>query len=144
MPPVRKSLLVFGLAAAALAAAASAMTDTGNAAAFAAESIEPGYAVRGQIALADLSAIAAAGYRTVINNRPDGEEPGQPTSAELAREARRLGLAYYHVPVAPAGASEADARALATALGQSPRPVLAFCRSGRRAAAIKAMADGLR
>lgn len=106
-----------------------------------AEMIAPDYAVRGQIAVADLSAISAAGFRTVINNRPDGEEPDQPTSAELAAEAARLGLFYHHVPVAKSGPTSDDATALAGVLKGNKGPVLAFCRSGKRAQALKAMAD---
>ena len=114
-----------------------------GAAAIAAESIAPDYAVRGQIALADVAAIKAAGFRTLINNRPDGEEPGQPSSAQIGAEAQRLGLRYHYVPVAHTGATEADAALLKAALKDVRGPTLAYCRSGRRAAAIKAMADAL-
>ncbi len=115
----------------------------GAAAAVAAEPVAPGYAVRGQIALADVTAIKAAGFRTLIDNRPDGEDPGQPTSAQIGEEARRLGLGYYYIPVAPTGATESDAQALKAALKEAKGPILAYCRSGKRAAAIKAMADAL-
>ncbi|MFN3517692.1 MAG: TIGR01244 family sulfur transferase [Novosphingobium sp.] len=136
--------LVAGLALLTGCSPATTTTPAADpASAVGAETIAPGYAVRGQIALPDLAELSKAGYRTIINNRPDGEEPGQPTSAEVAAEAARLGLAYHYIPVAKSGPTENDARALAAVLGKNPGPTLAFCRSGRRAAALKKLADGL-
>ena len=57
------------------------------------EHLAPGYAVRPQIALSEIAGIAAAGYRGIVNARPDGEEAGQPASSEIEAEARRYGLA---------------------------------------------------
>jgi uncharacterized protein (TIGR01244 family) len=84
-----------------------------------------------QIALADLPEAAAQGFKLVINNRPDGEEPGQPTSAEMEAAAKAAGLGYVHIPVRGAPTPdqvEANYRAVEAAGG----PVLAFCRSGTR------------
>ena len=85
-----------------------------------------------QVAPADLAAVAAAGYRSVVNNRPDHEGPGQPTSAEIEAGARAAGLAYAYLPVQPAVQTPADAAALAELLATLPKPVLLFCRSGAR------------
>jgi uncharacterized protein (TIGR01244 family) len=52
-----------------------------------------------QISIADVAEAARQGFRTVINNRPDDEEPGQPSSAEIEAAARAAGLAYFHIPV---------------------------------------------
>ncbi len=89
------------------------------------------FSVSPQISLADVAAAAAQGFTVIINNRPDGEGPGQPTSAEMEAAARAAGLAYVYAPVMgmPGPAQvEATAKALA---GDSGR-VLAFCRSGTR------------
>lgn len=95
------------------------------------------FAVAGQITRADLEHIAALGFKTVINNRPDGEGgPSQPSSGELEDEARRLGLAYRYVPVSPRGLDPAAIANFARAIEDAPRPVLAFCRSGARSHAI--------
>ncbi len=89
-----------------------------------------------QIKPADLRQLAADGFAAVINNRPDAEGPEQPTSLELEAEAKRLGLAYWHIPVVPGEMSAKDVRAFADALEEARGPVLAFCRTGNRAAAL--------
>lgn len=80
----------------------------------------------------DLTAIADAGFRGIINNRPDGEDPDQPDSNELAAKAHGLGLRYWHIPIRPGEATPDDARAFAAAVDQAGGSVLAFCRSGTR------------
>lgn len=89
-----------------------------------------------QIQPDDLELIAKAGFRTIINNRPDDEQPDQPLSRAIEAEASRLGLAYHHIPIVPGQASEADERAFAAALEASDGPALAFCRTGNRAVAL--------
>ena len=84
-----------------------------------------------QIALEDLPRAAELGFKLVINNRPDGEEPGQPTGAEVEAAARAAGLDYVHIAVRGGPTPdqvEANYRAVEAADG----PVLAFCRSGTR------------
>lgn len=80
-------------------------------------------------------------FRTVVNARPDDEEPGQPSSAEIAEAARRLGLEYVHIPVIPGQIGDDQVAAFAAALGDKPGPVLAFCRSGARAASLWALSQ---
>lgn len=95
--------------------------------------------VGGQIRPEDLPEIARAGVRTIISNRPDGEEPGQPTADELSRAAQALGLAYHHIPIA-GGLPEAAITDMADALQTSPGPALAFCKSGTRSTYLWAVA----
>ena len=80
-------------------------------------------------------------FRTIINNRPDGEEPGQPTSAEIEAAARKLGLDYIHIPVVPGQIGEEQVGAFAKALAEKPGRKLAFCKSGTRAASLWALAE---
>lgn len=103
--------------------------------------IEPGFAALPQISPADLPALAAQGVRMVINNRPDGESPGQPAAADIAAAAQAAGLAHAAIPItAPTlEAVEATRAALASA----PGPVVAFCRSGNRSATLWACARAL-
>lgn len=102
-----------------------------------AEPVDTALAITQQLAPEDMDSVARAGFRTVINNRPDHEGgPGQPTSAELERAARERGLEYRHLPVPPSGHSDEDARAMANLVERAPQPVVAFCRTGKRAAAL--------
>lgn len=95
--------------------------------------------VAGQIHPANLPAIAAAGVTLVINNRPDGEEFGQPAGAEIEAAARAAGLDYRHIPVA-GGLSPDQVSAMAEALEGAAGKALAFCKSGTRSTYLWALA----
>lgn len=97
----------------------------------------------GQIDPQELAAVAARlGLRRVVNNRPDHEEPGQPTSAEVAAAAEAAGLEYLEAPVR--GMPDPDTVARVGEWLADPKPTLMFCRSGMRSAAIWAMAERAR
>jgi len=91
-------------------------------------------AVSPQISVADVPAIAAAGYKVLINNRPDGETEDQPTSAEIEAAARAAGLEYHHMPVTMMNFPGPDFEAMSDLLDDAERPVFAFCRTGTRCA----------
>ena len=93
-----------------------------------------------QIAAADMQVLAAQGFRSVLNNRPDGESPEQPDSATLEIAAQRAGLAYCHLPVVSGQLADAQATAFARAMAELPAPVLAFCRTGTRSTMLWALA----
>ncbi|RAK65407.1 TIGR01244 family sulfur transferase [Phenylobacterium kunshanense] len=84
-----------------------------------------------QISLADVDEAARLGFRTIINNRPDGEAADQPAGAEIEAAARAAGLAYFHVPVV-GGPGPDQVEAVRRILDEAEGPVLAFCRSGTR------------
>ncbi len=84
-----------------------------------------------QIGLEDLSRAADDGFVLVINNRPDDEEPGQPSSAQIEAAALAAGLAYAHIPVR-GGPTPDQVEAVRRAVASVEGPVLAFCRSGTR------------
>ena len=94
-----------------------------------------------QLTVADIDEAAAQGIRLIVNNRPDGEEPGQPASAEIEAAARATGIAYRHIPIA-GGFPPEQVEAMAQALEQGP--VLAFCRSGTRSTFLWALARAKR
>lgn len=80
-----------------------------------------------------LAEVAALGFRSVINNRPDFEGGAdQPTSAAIAVAAEAAGLQYRHLPVNGAYQSPEEIAAFALLLAELPRPLLCFCRSGAR------------
>jgi len=94
-----------------------------------------------QISPADVAEAARLGIATIINNRPDREEPGQPAGAEIARAAEAAGLSYAAIPVTGmASISKADIAAFAEAIDGAGGPVLAYCRSGTRSTVMRALA----
>jgi uncharacterized protein (TIGR01244 family) len=99
----------------------------------------PGLSVTGRLDRSDLEALARAGVHTIINNRPDGEDPGQLSAAEARRIAESHGLAYHHIPITAATLSRSDVDAFAAAVHNAPAPVVAHCRSGTRSALLWAL-----
>lgn len=89
-------------------------------------------AVSEQIQVEDIPAIAAAGFRVLINNRPDSEVPAQLSSSAIAAAAAAHGLEYHYYPVTGVDFPGADPAELAAAFASSTGPVLAYCRSGTR------------
>lgn len=95
--------------------------------------IAPDVCVAPQLEPAAMAEAARAGFRSVVNNRPDFEGgPDQPTSAQIEAAARAAGLEYRFLPVNGAYQSPEEIAAFAKLLEELPRPVLAFCRSGAR------------
>ena len=92
-----------------------------------------------QISVADVAEAAAQGFTTIINNRPDGEDPGQLPVAEARRLAEAHGIAYHHIPVTAASLTRADVDAFAATLRDAPGPVVAHCRSGTRTTLLWAL-----
>jgi uncharacterized protein (TIGR01244 family) len=89
------------------------------------------FSVAPQIAIGDLAAAAAQGFTLVINNRPDGEAPDQPSAEQMGAAAKAAGLDYVHIPVR-GGPTPGQVEAVQAAVAEAKGPVLAFCRSGTR------------
>jgi len=102
-------------------------------------SLGPGLSVTGRLDRSDFEELARAGARTIINNRPDGEDPGQFPVAEARRIAESYGLVYHHIPITAATLSRSDVDAFAAALHDAPAPVVAHCRSGTRSTLLWAL-----
>ncbi len=86
---------------------------------------------------------AQAGFKSVINNRPDFEGgPDQPTSATMEAAATAAGLRYAYLPVAPAAQTPEEIARFAALLAELPNPILAFCRSGTRSGKLYRAATG--
>lgn len=105
--------------------------------------ITDSFSVSPQIAPEDMIALRERGFTMVINNRPDDEEPGQPTSEQIEAAARAAGLAYRAIPVA-GGFSKAQVAAMAEAIGGADGQVFAFCRSGTRSTLLWSLAQASR
>ena len=93
-----------------------------------------------QIEESDVGAAVAAGFRTLVNNRPDGEQPGQMPCSVSEQAAHAVALAFYPIPVAGEPTLDAVA-AMQVVLKDAPRPILAYCRSGTRSVKLWAMAS---
>lgn len=101
-------------------------------------------AASSQISPEDIPAIAAAGYRSIICNRPDGEGgETQPTSDALKLAAEAAGLKFAYLPVAVGGVNAEKKEAFQQLLKSLPGPVFAFCGSGQRVAALYAADESL-
>jgi uncharacterized protein (TIGR01244 family) len=94
--------------------------------------VEQDFAVAPQVTPGDIADLAKEGVKTLINNRPDGEEAGQLASGDARAQAEKLGLQYIYLPVRTDTITAADVDAFARALETSPKPILAHCRSGTR------------
>jgi uncharacterized protein (TIGR01244 family) len=93
------------------------------------------FAVAAQLDPADARKVADAGFRSILCARPDHEEPGQPSFADIERAAAAVGLAAVHIPVS-GFLGEGHLIRMEQALTTLPGPVLAYCRSGARAASL--------
>ncbi len=98
--------------------------------------LAPQVYVSGQVFETDIGIMAKQGVRSIVNNRPDGETEGQPTSADLARAAEEHGIKLVHFPVASRKISDEDAKAYAEICDELERPMLIFSRTGARATSL--------
>lgn len=90
------------------------------------------YSVSPQIDPSDVPAIADAGFKSVMCNRPDGEEMGQPEFEDIAQAALAAGIEIRWVPITSGGVSQDDLQQFRAALDEMPGPMLAYCRTGTR------------
>ena len=106
--------------------------------------IAPDVCVAPQLSPGAMAEAAQAGFKSVVNNRPDFEHgPDQPTNAEIEAAARAAGLEYRFLPVQSAYQSPEEIAAMAKLLAELPRPMLMFCRSGARSTRLYSLAVSL-
>ncbi|MFG6157342.1 TIGR01244 family sulfur transferase [Halomonas sp. 1390] len=104
------------------------------------QSLETGFAIADAVTPADLDEVARRGFRAVICNRRPGEAEDHPDDRRLRDRAAELGLAWRTIPVTPGDYGEADIAAFSEALDELPTPILAFCKTGKRAVHLWAQA----
>jgi uncharacterized protein (TIGR01244 family) len=96
--------------------------------------------VSGQIAPHEVAELASQGITMLVNNRPDGEEPGQPLAGDIEDAAAAAGIAYRFIPIIR-GIGPADVECMQQAMAEAgDGKLLAFCRSGTRSALTWALA----
>lgn len=101
--------------------------------------LTPDYAVSPQIAVEDLAAVKAAGFTTVIDNRPDGEIPAELHTPVMQAAAEALGLRFIANPVIGGALTLQNVQAQAEAMAGAPGPVFAYCASGNRCSIVWAL-----
>jgi uncharacterized protein (TIGR01244 family) len=95
--------------------------------------LAPDFATAGQLNVDDVAQAAAAGFRSIVNNRPDFEGgPSQPTSQAVQSAAAAAGLDYAFLPVQSGYQTPEEIAKMRDLLDKLPKPVLGFCRSGAR------------
>jgi sulfide:quinone oxidoreductase len=106
------------------------------------KALSPNVSVSPQIAPADVASLAEAhGFRSLICNRPDGEEGGQPAWSEVAAAGLEAGLETAHIPVSGKDFRPEIVESFAAALETMPKPVLAYCRTGTRSTILWALSN---
>ena len=105
-----------------------------------AKQVAENYCVSEQIEIEDIPGIVAAGIGTVICNRPDYEEPGQPLAADIATECEKNGISYHYLPFQGPNLTADIVGTFREILKSSGKPVLGYCRSGQRSAFLHATA----
>jgi len=103
--------------------------------------IDDGLAVAAQMAPEALASLNPQDFKAVICTRPDGEEPGQPPLDDMRRAAQDAGLAFHHIPVAGGIFPPAAVAAFGAIRRGTQGRVLAYCRTGTRAATLDALAN---
>lgn len=94
------------------------------------------FSVSPQITPEDVASLREQGFTTLICARPDNEEPGQPSFAEIKAAATAAGMTAVHIPIVPGQATNADVQAMDQALSDADGPVFGYCRGGPRAEAL--------
>ena len=103
--------------------------------------LTPDISVAPQLDPAELAEAAQRGFKTIIDNRPDNEGPGQPTALEMQAAATANGLSFHYQPVVSGAITPDDVNAFRALLGAVEGPVLAYCRSGTRCAMLWSLAQ---
>jgi sulfide:quinone oxidoreductase len=101
--------------------------------------LSPRVFVSEQITTTDIGIASAQGIKTIINNRPDDEVPGQPKTADLAAAAAECGIQFFDLPVASGQITEQNIEQFESAYSDLKSPVLMFCRTGARSTALWAL-----
>ena len=106
------------------------------------KNINAGLAISPQITVDEIAEIKAAGFRSIICNRPDGEGADQPSYAEIAKAAKKAGLETEYMPIVPGKVADGDAVKFGDIVRDLPGPVFAYCRTGTRSVTLWSLSEG--
>lgn len=93
-----------------------------------------------QLVPADMAAVAAEGFKSIICNRPDDEATDQPSFAVIEAAAEKAGLVAAYLPVTTQTLNADNGAAFGLLMAQLPKPILAYCRSGARSRSLAGLA----
>ena len=105
-------------------------------------SVDNTFGVSAQLQASDVEALAAAGVKALICNRPDGESADQPNFSEIEAAAAAVGIRCIYQPVISGRVTDEDARAFAGVRSKLPSPQVAYCRTGTRCMILWCLAQG--
>lgn len=103
--------------------------------------IDDTISVAPQIAVDDVAELARLGFKTLVANRPDQEEPGQPAMSDIEAAAEEHGLKWVFLPVESGNITNEDVDQFAPMIRDADKPVLAFCRTGTRCTILWALSN---
>jgi sulfide:quinone oxidoreductase len=106
--------------------------------------LDKNFAITSQVSPESLARLRDAGLATIICNRPDGEGADQPAFAAVAEQAAACGVQAHYLPVVPGKITQSDVETFAALYADSPKPVLAYCRTGLRAETLWQLSERLR
>ncbi|GLR63342.1 TIGR01244 family sulfur transferase [Marinospirillum insulare] len=95
----------------------------------------------GQLNAEQIKALAEAGIKTLIFNRPDAEELGQPATAELQKQAEALNMQWIFQPVISGQVTDEEGVEFGQLYAAAAKPVVAFCRTGARCGCLWALSQ---
>jgi sulfide:quinone oxidoreductase len=101
--------------------------------------INNSYSVSGQVSIEDVAQLKADGIKTLVCNRPDHEDMGQPEVDIIKQAAEKEGLAFYFMPVVSGQISQSQGEQFSRIMNEAPKPIHAFCRSGTRSTILWAV-----
>jgi sulfide:quinone oxidoreductase len=104
------------------------------------KALTPNLSISPQILISEMQAVAEAGFKAIICNRPDGEGPDQPSFQEIEAAARQHGLQAQYLPAETGKVRDEDGKVFGQLLLTLPGPVLAYCASGNRSSVVWALA----
>ncbi|MET3560512.1 uncharacterized protein (TIGR01244 family) [Bartonella japonica] len=96
------------------------------------QQIDPDIFISAQISIEHIKILAQAGFKTIVCNRPDQEDPHQPDFSTIKTGAQEYGIEAYYIPIAPPTIKQSDIESMKTVLKTASRPLLAYCHHGTR------------
>lgn len=103
--------------------------------------IDETISVAPQLSVNDITEAAKLGFKTLVANRPDNEEAGQPAMADIKAAARENGMEWVYMPVESGNILDNDVDQFDEMIRKAEKPVLAFCRSGTRCTVLWALSS---